>query len=113
MSILLINPLTLNVLPNKGYIPSSSLLSLAAILKHSGFSIKILDLNIYKPVKDNLFVDEVDTKNFWKMEGFHYHTNENFYIKPYYMEIDELNAFKDKFNELPSVNPHEKKARHE
>lgn len=49
MCVLLINPPTLDFLPNKEYIPPSSLLYLAAVLRCNGAQVIILDLNVYKP----------------------------------------------------------------
>lgn len=49
MRVLLINPPTLDILPNKEYIPPSSLLCLAGVLQHNGVEVKILDLNTHKP----------------------------------------------------------------
>lgn len=49
MRVLLINPYTLDLLPNKEYIPPSSLLYLAGVLQRDGIEVKILDINIYKP----------------------------------------------------------------
>ena len=49
MRVLLINPPTLDLLPNKEYIPPSSLLYLAGVLQRDSIEVKILDLNIYKP----------------------------------------------------------------
>lgn len=50
--------------------------------------------------KDNLFVDEVDLDNLWRMPGFHYHSNYKFYIKPYKMDIEELGEYRKKFDDL-------------
>ena len=41
MRVLLINPSTLDLLPNKEYIPPSSLLYLAGILQRDGIEVKI------------------------------------------------------------------------
>ncbi len=53
-------------------------------------------------VRDRLFVDEIDLDNMWRMTGFRYHNNVKFYIKPYKMEIEELNEFREKFDRLLS-----------
>jgi radical SAM superfamily enzyme YgiQ (UPF0313 family) len=49
MSILLVNPPTPDYMPNKEFILPTSLLSLAAVLRKAGYSVSILDLNIYHP----------------------------------------------------------------
>ena len=49
MSILLVNPPTPDYMPNKEFILPTSLLSLAAVLRKAGFSVRILDLNIFRP----------------------------------------------------------------
>ncbi|MGA1868162.1 MAG: B12-binding domain-containing radical SAM protein [bacterium] len=54
MRVLLINPSILDILPNKEYIPPSSLLYLGAVLVRHGVEVEILDLNIYKPWQKNL-----------------------------------------------------------
>lgn len=54
MRVLLINPPTPDFLPNKEYIPPSSLLYLAAVLQHNDTEVKLLDLNVYKPWEKGL-----------------------------------------------------------
>ena len=56
MLVLLINPPTLDIMPNKEYIIPSSLLYLAAVLKADNTDVMILDLNIYEP-----WTQDVDT----------------------------------------------------
>ena len=54
--------------------------------------------------KDDLFIDEFDFENLWRMDGFHYHENKRFYIKPYAMSLDELQEFRGKFDRLLKEN---------
>lgn len=51
-------------------------------------------------MRDRLFVDKMDIDNLWQTPGFHYHNNEKFYIKPYKMQIEQLNEFRQKFDDL-------------
>jgi radical SAM superfamily enzyme YgiQ (UPF0313 family) len=51
-------------------------------------------------VRDNLFIEELDIDNLWRMQGFHYTDNKRFYIKPYQLELGELREFRDKFDAL-------------
>ena len=51
-------------------------------------------------LKDGLFSQEIDLDNLWKQEGFHYHNNRTFYIKPYKMEIAQLSEFREKLELL-------------
>lgn len=50
--------------------------------------------------RDNLFIEALDLNNLWRLEGFHYHENKRFYIKPYRMEFEELREFREKFDLL-------------
>ena len=60
-------------------------------------------------VRDHLFVEEINLGNLWKAAGFHYHGNRKFYIKSYKMEIEELNAFREKFDRLTEDLKNKKK----
>ena len=53
-------------------------------------------------IRDNLFIEEMDMNNLWRMEGFHYTNNKRFYIKPYQLELEELDEFRNKFDALLS-----------
>jgi radical SAM superfamily enzyme YgiQ (UPF0313 family) len=48
MQILLINPPTPDYMPNKEYILPTSILYLAAVLRKSGFGVRIADLNVHR-----------------------------------------------------------------
>lgn len=54
--------------------------------------------------RDGLFVDGLDVNNLWQTDGFHYHNNRKFYIKPYRMEMDQLYKWRDAFDSLLASN---------
>lgn len=51
-------------------------------------------------VRDNLFVDTVDPSRFWDSSDFYFTNNKKFFVKPYNMEIEELNLFRKKIDDL-------------
>ncbi len=52
-------------------------------------------------LRDDLFINDVDPSRLWTGEfGLHADAQHEFYIKPYAMEIEELLAFRKKFDEL-------------
>ena len=51
-------------------------------------------------LRDKLFIENLDFTNLWRMDGFHYHENKRFYIKPYRLELKELEEFRGKFDAL-------------
>jgi anaerobic magnesium-protoporphyrin IX monomethyl ester cyclase len=51
-------------------------------------------------VRDNLFTENIDLPNLWKMDKFHFTGNQQFFVKPYRMSLDELQVFRDKFDFL-------------
>jgi radical SAM superfamily enzyme YgiQ (UPF0313 family) len=51
-------------------------------------------------LRDGLFVDELVPGDLWRMDGFHYHNNRKFYIKPYEMTMEELDGYREKFDRL-------------
>ena len=51
-------------------------------------------------VRDGLLDKSIDLANLWKTDGFHYHDNHRFYIKPYNMGFSELSAWRRKFDAL-------------
>lgn len=55
--------------------------------------------------RDRLFVDDFDVENLWQTDGFHYHNNHKFYIKPYRMEMDQLFKWREAFDRL-LASPH-------
>jgi len=59
-------------------------------------------------LRDNLFIEEFDVNNLWRMDGFHYTNNKRFYIKPYQLELEELREFRNKFDTLLSENKRRK-----
>ena len=59
-------------------------------------------------LRDNLFIEEFDVNNLWRMDGFHYTDNKRFYIKPYQLELGELREFRNKFDTLLSENKRRK-----
>lgn len=59
-------------------------------------------------LRDNLFIEEFDVNNLWRMNGFHYTDNKRFYIKPYQLDLEELRAFRDKFDTLLAENKRKK-----
>ncbi len=61
-------------------------------------------------LRDNLFIDEMDLDNLWRMDGFHYHNNRKFYIKPYGMTLEELDAYREKFDRLLAENKEKRSA---
>jgi len=50
--------------------------------------------------RDNLFVEDFDFQNLWRMDGFHYHDNRRFYIRPYQLRLEELQEFRRAFDRL-------------
>jgi len=50
--------------------------------------------------RDNLFVEDFDFQNLWRMDGFHYHDNKRFYIRPYQLRLEELQEFRRAFDRL-------------
>lgn len=62
--------------------------------------------------RDHLFIDNFDFENLWKMDGFHYHDNKRFYIKPYRMNLEELEEFRTKFDLLLIENKEIKRRGH-
>ena len=51
-------------------------------------------------VRDNLFVEALDLKNFWRMDSFYYTDNKQFFIKPYKLSLEDLHNFRQKFDNL-------------
>lgn len=51
-------------------------------------------------VRDKMFVDDVDPTQVWSMDSLYFTGNKNFFIKPYDMSIDELVAFRKRFDDL-------------
>jgi radical SAM superfamily enzyme YgiQ (UPF0313 family) len=52
-------------------------------------------------LRDGLFINNVDPSRLWTGEfGLHADAQNEFYIKPYQMEIEELLIFRKKFDEL-------------
>ena len=51
-------------------------------------------------MRDQLFTDDFDYDKLWKSDGFHYHNNNRFYIKPYRMTLSELANWRIRFNAL-------------
>lgn len=54
--------------------------------------------------QDGLFIESFDFDTLWRMDGFHYHDNKRFYIKPYKMELEELQEFRVEFDRLLAEN---------
>ena len=63
--------------------------------------------------RDGLFIGDFDLENLWRMDGFHYHDNKRFYIRPYRMELAELEGFRAKFDGLLAENKRRKKTERE
>ena len=63
--------------------------------------------------RDGLFIDDFDLENLWRMEGFHYHDNKRFYVKPYRMELSELEEFRARFDGLLADHKRRKKLERE
>lgn len=52
-------------------------------------------------LRDNLFINDIDPNRLWSGEfGLHADDSNQFYLKPYHMEIEELLEFRTKFDEL-------------
>lgn len=51
-------------------------------------------------LKDGLFTKNIDLSRLWESDGFHYHNNNRFYIKPYAMELQDLDRWRQRFDHL-------------
>lgn len=51
-------------------------------------------------LRDNLFVDDIDPNNLWRVENLYFTDNKRFFIKPYHLEIEELYEFRNRFDIL-------------
>lgn len=51
-------------------------------------------------LRDNLFVDELDLDNLWRNHEFYFTGNKRFFIKPYALELSELQEFRLRFDRL-------------
>ena len=51
-------------------------------------------------VQDELFIDELDLSKIWKMDTFYFTDNKRFFLKPYNLELEELQEFRAKFDKL-------------
>lgn len=51
-------------------------------------------------LRDNLFVDDLDLNNLWQDDRFYFTDNKRFFIKPYKLEIEELQEFRGRFDSL-------------
>lgn len=75
-------------------------------------------------VRDGLLDKSIDPAKLWQMDGFHYHDNHRFYLKPYRLDFSELAVWRQKFDDLlqtlrrernrmddPNARPHDKTTR--
>lgn len=60
-------------------------------------------------LRDGLLVEEIDLDNLWRMQGFHYHNNRKFYLKPYELTLEELAEWRWKFDLLLERHRKQKK----
>ena len=51
-------------------------------------------------VRDGLFVGDIDVENIWKFDKFYFNENKQFFLKPYDLELEELQEFREKFDNL-------------
>jgi len=51
-------------------------------------------------VQDKLFIDELDLGKIWKMDTFYFTDNKRYFLKPYDLELEELQEFRIKFDKL-------------
>lgn len=51
-------------------------------------------------LKDNLFTEEIDVSNLWRMDRFYFTGNKSFFVKPYNLELSELDEFRKRFDDL-------------
>ena len=51
-------------------------------------------------LKDGLFSPEMNLERLWESDGFHYHDNRRFYIKPYAMDLEDLARWRRRFDRL-------------
>ncbi len=51
-------------------------------------------------LRDGLFTKAIDLDRLWESDGFHYHQNNRFYIKPYAMELKDLARWRRRFDRL-------------
>jgi len=51
-------------------------------------------------VRDGLFASDIDIENIWKFDKFYFNENKQFFLKPYDLELEELQEFREKFDNL-------------
>jgi len=49
-------------------------------------------------LRDNLFIGNLAMENLWRMDEFYYTGNKRFFIKPYALELSELQEFRERFD---------------
>ena len=62
-------------------------------------------------VKEHLFFEGVDPSLFWCSEGFSHHEVDGYIIKPYALEIEDLEGFKKRFQDLRVIKNNRYKKR--